>query len=536
MDREDRYDFIVVGAGSSGCVTANRLVTEHGARVLLLERGPVDRGILVRWPGLAFQIIQGVGKRGKHYQSVPQKNVDNRTIHVVQGNTLGGSSSINVMAYLRGSKTDYDRWTKAAGGFDWGWDVLRPIFKRQEGNRRLDNDAHGGDGPFKVSDPSYVTKTNELYIKTMQRRGLRYTTDFGSGDLRGVGFLQVNMQDAQRSSASDAFLKPILGDPRLTVITGAEVRKLRFEGTRVVGVDYVHRGRSRSAQATAETILTAGPLVTPKILMHSGIGPREHLAEFGIECLVDSPGVGENFQDHPIISWMATTKGRYGVFGEDRGLRALRNGLQYALFKTGPISSSGPDHIAMFNLDDPTGTEEPNVQMYCVPLLWKEFLGGRANTDGLTLMANIVQPHSRGRVRLKSADPADDLEIDFNWLSDPRDASLFVKALKELRSSAQTEPIASIIDEELLPGPSAQSDEELLQAIRQTVRTNYHPCGTCKMGSDDDPLAVLTPDLRVRGVDGLRVFDVSMMPDIISNAFSATASVVAERGVQLMMS
>lgn len=536
MVKEDTFDYIIVGAGASGCAAANRLITEYGARVLLLERGPKDTSILLKWPALVFSIIQGqAGKKwAKHYHSIPQKNVNDRRIHVVQGNTLGGSTSINVMAYLRGSKADYEAWTEATG-FNWSWDVFAPIFRRHEGNRRLDNESHGGDGPLKASDPGWVTEANERFIKTMQRRGLKYTADAGSGDLHGVGFMQTHTHKGRRVSAADAFLRPILDDPRLTVITEAEVRTLRFAGNKVVGVDYLHRGKPRSATASKEIILTAGPLVTPKILMHSGIGPKEQLAKFGIESRVDLPGVGENFMDHPIVSWMGTTKGKYGIFGEDKGLRAARNGLQYVLTKTGPISSNGPDHIAMLNLDDPTATEEPNMQIYCVPMLWGEFLNGRKDTNGVTIMANMVQPHSRGRVQLVSADPAADLEIDFGWLTDPRDVPLFLKALRYLRSAAQTDPIASIIDEELLPGPAAESDEDLLKTIKATLRTNYHPSGTAKMGSDDDPMAVLTPDLRVRGVEGLRVMDVSMMPRMISNSFESKACAVADRGVDLMM-
>jgi choline dehydrogenase len=532
VSHENTYDFIVVGAGSSGCVTANRLVEEHGARVLLLEAGPPNKSMLMKWPAGAFKLILGKNKYTKRYESEPQDALDGRTITEVQGSTLGGSSSVNVNAYLRGSKADYAKWTEAAGGFGWGWDDLVPIFRRQEANRRFDNDSHGGSGPLKVGDPLSVPASSEIFMRTMQRRGLSYQDDFGAGDLSGVGFLQTTIHEARRCSAADAFLEPVLGNERLTVLTSAEVQKVRFDGTRAVGVDYLHRGKPRSAQATAEVILAAGPLVTPKLLMLSGVGPQGHLAEHGIDCIADSPGVGENFHDHPILSLTMTTNGEFGFYGADKGIRSAVNAINYLAFRGGPIAANGSDAISFLNLFQP-GTE-PNVQIYCLPILWPDYREG-PDTHGVTLMANFVQPRSRGRVWLRSTNPTDGMAIDFNWLSEAEDRSLLLEGFKELRRIAATEPFASMVKEERMPGPAVESDDELMEMIRRTVRTNYHPVGTCKMGSDDDPMAVLTPDLRVRGVEGLRVFDVSMMPEIVSSATNATAMAVAERGVNLMM-
>jgi choline dehydrogenase len=527
---DEAYDYIVVGGGSSGCVTANRLVTEHGARVLLLEAGPKDKSFLLKWPATAFAVIYG-NKFVKHYWTEPQKHLGGRKIEVAQGAVLGGGSSVNVNAYLRGSKADYAKWTKAAGGFPWGWEEMIKVFKRQEGNTRFDNDAHGGDGPLKVGDPLAVPPSSNIFIRTMQRLGLNYREDFGAGDLRGIGYLQTTIFDSKRCSAVTAFLKPILDDPRLTLLTSASAQRIRFEGNRAVGVEYVHGGKTCYAPG-AEVILTAGPLVTPKLLMLSGIGPADHLATHGIRTIVDSPGVGENLHDHPIVSVTLATNGAYGHYGADKGLRALVNMLRYLAFGDGPLAFNGSDAIGFTNLTDPSA--EPNVQVYCIPMMLPGYEGGKAG-HGVTLCANFVQPKSRGRAWLKSADPSDDMMIDYNWLGDPEDGTLMVEGMKFLRRIATTEPFASMVSKERLPGPQVQSDAELMEEVRRTVRTYYHPCGTCKMGADGDPMAVLTPDLRVRGVEGLRVFDVSMIPDIISSATTATALAVAERGVNLMM-
>lgn len=532
MPQADQYDYIVVGGGSSGCVAANRLVTDHGARVLLLEAGPENKDLRMRWPALAFTIIYGKTAFIKRYKSVPQPHLGGKSIEVAQASVLGGGSSVNIMAYLRGSKADYARWTEAAGGVAWGWNEMVRIFRRQEGNSRFDNENHGGDGPFKVSDARSIPKSTGIFMKTMQRLGLPYRDDFGGGDLNGVGMLQSTIYEGRRCSAADAFIAPIRKDPRLTVLTSAKATKLRFEGDRAVGVEFLRRGKPGYAAAAKEIILTAGPLATPKLLMLSGVGPRDQLDRHGIACIADRPGVGENLHDHPIISVTVATKGAFGVYGADKGLTAAVNALRYLSFADGPISAGGSDAIAFTNISGTSG--EPDIQVYCIPLMLPGYTGGREN-HGLTLCANFVQPRARGRVWLQSADPTEDLAVDYNWLGDPEDSALMLRGMKYLRKIAATEPLASIVQEERVPGAHVQSDEDLLAEIRQNVRTYYHPVGTCKMGTDDDPMAVLTPDLRVRGVTGVRVFDVSMIPNITSSATNATAMAIAERGVELMM-
>ncbi|MDH3664887.1 MAG: GMC family oxidoreductase N-terminal domain-containing protein, partial [Alphaproteobacteria bacterium] len=398
------YDYIVVGGGSAGCVTTNRLIEVHGARVLLLEAGSENNHPLIKMPAGFFKFLNGSPFLTEH-ESVPQANLGGRSVCIWQANVLGGGSSVNAMVYMRGRPSDYDHWDEVAGGrAGWSYADMLPYFKRQEANQRLNNDAHGIDGPLKVSDPVHMSEMSFIYLKTMQARGVRLVDDFNGGDQRGVGFMQSTTYPRVRCSAVRAFLDPVRKSPLLNLQTQAKVTKILFEGRRASGVHYHQQGQLRTARAERAVILTAGVFVTPQLLMLSGIGPADHLCEHGIGVLVDSPGVGSNLHDHHEVPLIATTDRAYGYFGEDRGWRMLVNGLNYLMFRDGPVSSTGVEACAFINPLQPDG--DPTIKLYCVPSIYgdKEVLG-QEPTHGVTFTSCVLQPKSRGSVCLRSADP-----------------------------------------------------------------------------------------------------------------------------------
>jgi choline dehydrogenase len=526
------FDYIIVGGGSAGCVAASRLVRDHDARVLILEAGGHAKSMLVDMPAGFIKFLKGSPYLTFH-TPVPQAALGGRRPVIPQGRALGGSSVVNGMVYIRGQAEDYEIWDRETDHAGWSFRHMLPYFKRMEGNQRLGGRMHGVSGPLKVSDHIHRCDLSHAFVAALQEMGVPFNPDFNGGRQSGVGYLQLTTCKGRRCSAYRAFLEPVMDHPNLTVRTDCTVTRVLVEGGRAVGVEYLRGGRVEQARAGAEVILSAGAYQTPKLLMLSGIGPAEHLREHGIEVKVDLPGVGRNLMDHHEVPIVASTNGAYGYFGEDRGWRMLRNGLQYLLFKSGPVTSNGVEACVFINPDSPTS--DASIQLYCVPTVYLDAdIADVKPTHGVTLNACLLRPKARGSVRLASADPTAPPLIDPNYLGHPDDLRLSIEGLKYSREILRTPPLKDMVVGEILPGPKAASDEDLAAHCRRTVKTNYHPCGTCKMGSDRDPMAVLTPELRVRGVDGLRVIDASMMPAIISGNTNATALAVGDRAADLI--
>lgn len=533
------FDFIIAGGGSSACVAAMRLVRDHGARVLLLERGPATYARVMRMPAGYMKFLARDTFLEMH-KAVPQPQLGGRAPIVPQARVLGGGSSVNAMVYMRGQREDYDNWDAFLGGNSgWSYDDMLPAFRGMEGNERLNDAYHGAFGPLQVSDPGHIAEMSRAFLLAAQAKGLPYNTDFNGAAQRGVGPMQNTFGRGrsgrlERCDAVRAFLAQVIGDPRLTVQTGALVTRIVTENGRAVGVEYRKDGKTETARAEREVLVAAGTYNTAKLLMLSGIGPADHLRQHGIGVVADLPGVGQNLQDHhevPVIA--ATNKRAAGYFGEDRGWRMVRNGLQYLAFGTGPVTTIGVDCCAFY---DPDGGARPTIQLYCAPIVYldRDVTDEKA-THGVTFTSCLLRPEARGSVALRSADPADMPLVDSRFFGHPDDLRLTIASLRFARDLLATRPVADLVAREMLPGPAAQTDAELQAFCNRTVKTNYHPVGTARMGRDGDPLAVLDTSLRVRGVAGLRVIDCAAMPFIPSGNTNAPALAMGERAAAIII-
>jgi choline dehydrogenase len=535
---KESYDYIIVGGGSAGCVAAWRLVKDQGARVLIIERGPAKaRGLealLLRMPAGWMKAISGSDIVEMHHP-VPQKHLNGRAPAVGQANILGGGTSVNAMVYTRGQHEDYDNWDRFLGGKSgWSFTDMLPHFRGMENNHRFHDQWHGVDGPLHVSDTGRTCEITEDYIRAVQGLGVPYNSDFNGATQRGVGTMQFTTHNKRRSNGVETFLEPLANDNRLAIQTDCAVIKLLIENNRCVGVACLRNNNAVEFRCNTEVLLAAGTYNTPKLLMLSGIGPAPQLKGFGIKVIHDAPGVGENLQDHHEVPVVAATNGHYGYYGEERGLKALRNGLQYLLFGTGPVTSTGVEACAYV---DPDGSDRPSVKMYCVPTVYLDKdVKNVTPQDGFTLNACLLRPKSRGTVKLRSGEARDKPVVDNNYLSEPDDLRLEIAGLRFARDIIAANPLSKKVTHELLPGKEITSDKDLAEHCRKTVKTNWHPVGTCRMGQDNDLLAVLNTKLRVRGVDGLRVIDASAMPFVPSGNTNAPTMALASRAVSLMRS
>jgi choline dehydrogenase len=529
------FDYIIVGGGSAGCAAAWRLVKEKSARVLMLERGSAQASGLSRFllpmPAAWMKGITGNAVVEMH-EPVAQKHLNGRKPQVGQANVLGGGTSVNAMVYTRGQHEDYDHWDQFLGGNSgWTFNDMLPHFKAMECNHSFNNVFHGVDGPLHVSDTGTKCQITEDYVLAVQGLGIPFNSDFNGVRQRGVGTMQYTTWNKRRWNGVEAFLSQIMNDPRFMVKTNCTVSRLIIEQDRCLGVVIVDAGRETEIRCST-VLMAAGTYNTPKILMLSGIGPEQHLKPHGIATKIDLPGVGENLQDHHEVPVVAATNGHFGYYGEDRGLRALKNGLQYMLFKTGPVTSNGVEACAYI---DPDGGARPTIKMYCVPSVYLDAdVKNVSPQDGVTLNACLLRPKSRGTVRLRSANPIDKPVIDNNYLAEPDDLRMEIAGLRYAREIMKQAPLSKRITHELLPGPTTTDDAGLAAHCRRTVKTNWHPVGTCKMGPDADIMSVLDSHLRVRGIEGLRVIDASAMPFIPSGNTNAPTMALASRAVEFL--
>jgi choline dehydrogenase len=505
------FDYIIIGAGSAGCVLANRLSDNPDTRVLLLEAGGKDNYIWVKIP-VGYLFCMGNPRTDWMFKTEAEDGLNGRELSYPRGRILGGSSSINGMIYMRGQARDYDHW-RQLGNVGWGWDDLLPYFMRSEDNQDGADEMHGTGGEWRVESQRLHWDILDDFHRACINAGIPETTDFNRGNNEGVGYFKVNQTRGTRCSAATAFLNPARRRKNLKVLTGAQVETLQMDGRRVTGVRFHHKGELKSATANAEVALAAGSIGSPQILHLSGIGPGSHLAEHGIPVRHDLAGVGGNLQDH--LQIRAVYKVQNAVTLNNRATSIWGKamiGLEYALRRSGPMAMA-PSQLGVFTKSDPA-LETPDLQYHVQPLSLDKFGDPLHDFPAITASVCNLRPESRGSVRLRSSNPFDAPVISPNYLSSERDRQVAANSLRMTRHIMAQEPMARYSPQEFLPGDEFQSDDDLARKAGDIGTTIFHPVGTARMG--DDKMAVVDSQLRVHGIEGLRVIDASIMPTITS--------------------
>ena len=526
------HDYVIVGAGSAGCVLASRLSENPNTRVLLLEAGPPDDADEIHIPAALNLLFQSSLDWG--YRTVPQARAGDREIYWPRGRVLGGCSSINAMIYIRGSRLDYDTWRDEYGCDGWSYTDVLPYFIRSERNSRGASPFHGASGPLSVVDPKFKSATVKAFVEAAVYNGAPANSDFNGAGQEGVGFYQVTQEGGRRFSAADAYLRPAADRPNLTVQTDALVTGVVIEAGRAVGVRYIHHGAEQTARADAEVILAAGTIGSPRLLMLSGVGPADHLREHNILVQADSPGVGANLADHPTVAVIWSTPGVRGLAEQVGRASQLRWQFSHSGPMTSNIAQAGGFARSQSRL------RAPDLQWHVLPVPFRD--GGLADPAdrGMSVLVSLLDVHSRGRILLRGPDPRHKPLIDPGYLADPADLDALVRGVRMVRDIAATRPMRRVTDAELTPGERLSTDAELRDFVRREVTTIYHPVGTCAMGGGTrlrggiGLAPVVDPDLRVIGVDNLRVVDASVMPTLPRGNTNAPVIALAERASDLI--
>lgn len=524
------FDYVIAGAGPAGCILAARLSEDPAVRVLLVEAGGRDRHPYFHMPAGFAKMTKGIASWG--WSTVPQRHMKGRVLWYTQAKVIGGGSTINAQIYARGNALDYDGWAADHGCAGWSYRDILPYFKRAEGNQRLADDYHGHEGPLGVSMPRATLPVCDAFVKAAQEFGMPYNPDFNGRRQAGVGFYQLTQKDARRSSAVTAYLAPAAGRPNLTVMTGAEILRVVVDKGRATGVELVRAGEARPevVRAAREVLVTSGGIGSPRLLLLSGIGPADHLRSVGVPVVHDLPGVGSNLQDHLDLCVVAECTGDHSYDRVQRPHRTLWAGLQYVLFRTGPVASSLFETGAFWYADPEA--RSPDIQFHFGQGSGIEKGIVKLDNPGVTLNSCFLRPRSRGTVRLASPDPKAAPLIDPNYWSDPYDREMSFRGLAMAREIMAEPALRPFIKAERLPGPDVASEDALFDYGCRVGKTDHHPAGACKMGTD--AMAVVTPDLKVRGLDGLRVCDSSVMPTVSSSNTNAPTIMIGEKAADLV--
>ena len=524
------YDYVIVGAGSAGCVLANRLSADGKHSVLLLEAGPEDTNLWIHVP-------LGYGKLFKEktvnwmYQTEPEPGLGGRSVFQPRGKVLGGSSSINGLLYVRGQHEDYDRW-RQHGNAGWGYDDVLPYFKKAEDQQRGPDDFHGAGGPLPVSDWRHADPLSEAFVAAAVETGIPANADFNGATQEGAGLFQTTTRAGRRASTAVAYLRPAKTRANLRVETSALAQRIRFEGSRAVAVEYRKGGALRTARARREILVSGGAYNSPQLLQLSGLGPAELLRKHGIDVVRDAPGVGNDLQDHMQVRVVMRCSQSITLNDiVNNPVRRVLAGARYAAFRRGPLTIAAGTSGAFFKTSPRLAT--PDIQIHFIPFSTDKMGEKLHPFSGFTATVCQLRPESRGSLRIGSADPAAPPEIRINYLATETDRAAFIDGLKILRRILAAPALRPYTVEEVYPGSDVTSDEDLLSFCRKTGSTVYHPTSTCRMGNDS--LAVVDQRLRVRGIEGLRVVDASVMPDLMSGNTNAPTIMIAEKASDMIL-